>query len=393
VPRVALVSSDPDLQKRLAAALDRDAALDRLEPTRPLAGQLSGEVPSLLLVDIGPDAAAAGLVRQAVDLAFGLIGRPEVVTLGRAGDAEQVLQAMRAGSVDFIDRGEPARALRDHIGPRLRQANAANRGDHALSVVIGADAGIVATLFAVNLALIRAAAAGDALLIDCALPATQADAALNLTPAYAIPDAIRDRDRLDRTLLGAAVATHAAGVSLLPLATRSSEDAAVSPDGFLRTLRVLRPLYGETVLVMGGLRHPAMLRAAVEMAANIYLVCPQAFTAVREAKDTLAAIGNEPDLAARVTLVVEEYSPTVTLSDDQMRDALGVKRSFKLPRARDDLLNSLNLGQPLVVERPQGAYADALRRLSSGGEGEAVASQAGRLSTVKGWLGGIGAKR
>lgn len=393
MPRVALVSTDPELQKRLAAAFDRDAEVDRLDPARPLASQLSGEAPVLLLVDIGPTGVNAGLVRSCVDLAFNLPGRPEVVTLGASNDATQVLAAMRAGSADFVDRNEPARALREHVEPKLIQAAATPaRGEHALSVVINADGGVGATLFGVNLALTRAHVAGEVLLIDCALPATQADAALNLSPAYAFPDAIRDRERLDQTLLSASLARHPAGVSLLPLATRASEEATLSPDSFLRTLRTLRPLYGETVMLMSGMRHPTLLRAVVDMAAHVYLVAPQAFTAVREAKDILASIGPEADLGGRAALVVEDYSPNVTLTDEQMAAALGVQRSFKLPRARDDLLNSLNLGQPLVVDKPDGSYAEAIRRMTSGNGGEPKA-QAGRMAGVRGWLGGMGAKR
>lgn len=323
-----------------------------------------------------------------------------MITLGQAADAAQVLAAMRAGSVDFIDRGETAKLLREHIGPRLRQAASQARGEHGLTVVIAAEAGVGATLFGVNLAFVRAAAAGEALLIDCALPATQADAALNLSPAYAFPDAVRDRERLDRTLLMASVASHPAGVSLLPLATRASEDAVISPESFLRTLRTLRPLFAETVLLMGGMRHPGMLRAAVETATAIYLVCPQAFTAVREAKDLLTAMELGPDLAQRVCLVVEDYSPAITLGEDQMQAALGLRRTFRLPRARDDLLNSLNLGQPLVVDKPQGAYAEALRRLTGNDEapGRAPGGLAGataglRTLGVRGWLSGMGAKR
>ena len=82
----------------------------------------------------------------------------------------------------------------------------------------------------------------------------------------------------------------------------------------------------------------------------------------------------------RITLVVEDHMPGITLSEEQMRDALGLRRSVRLPAARVELINALNTGRPLVLDQPRAAYSRALRTLGGGRcrPGRGAGGQAGR---------------
>jgi pilus assembly protein CpaE len=223
-------------------------------------------------------------------------------------------------------------------------------------------------LFAVNLAVLRAKAASGGVLIDGALPSSEAGAALNVPLNYTIRDAIQDLPRLDRTLLSSALGRHApSGLHILPLAVAGEEVHDLAPDAIASMLLVLRALFGEVILNVGGIRHPGLLTEFVRAASRIYLVAPQRFTAVKACRDLLVQIGPSAPVLDRITLVVEEHAPAITLTEEQMREALGLRRSVRLPAARVELINALNAGRPLVLEQPRAAYSRALEKLAAEG--------------------------
>lgn len=59
--------------------------------------------------------------------------------------------------------------------------------------------------------------------------------------------------------------------------------------------------------------------------------------------------------------------PGIGLTEEQMREALGVPRSVRLPAARVELINALNAGRPLVLEQPRAPYSRALEKLAAEG--------------------------
>jgi hypothetical protein len=80
--------------------------------------------------------------------------------------------------------------------------------------------------------------------------------------------------------------------------------------------------------------------------------------------------------------VVEDYDPEIALTDAQVRQALGFERSLRLPQARTELLNSLNLGRPLVIDGPAGPYVQAVMQ-AAGATGGVAADGGGQAAS--GW--------
>jgi pilus assembly protein CpaE len=376
--RITVATSDTNLAAGLIASLEGIAAVIRSAPdTAPLL-ELCGKTKlDLILLDADPvDGFGTGLadVMRAV---AGTDPDAPVIVLGDEGDARSVLRAIRAGAADVIDRNAQGEALSGQLG---RHLTGAPRGDAAgggaLTLVLSGQPGGEG-LFAVNLAVLRAKAAGGALLIDGALPSSEAGAALNVPLNYTIRDAVQDLPRLDRTLLSSALGHHAAsGLHVLPLAVAGEEVHDIATDSIVSMQLVLRALFGEVILNAGGIRHPGLLTEFVRAAGRIYLVAPQKFTAVKACRDLLMQIGPSAQVLDRITLVVEDHMPGITLTDEQMREALGLRRSVRLPAARVELINALNTGRPLVLEQPRSPYARALEKLA--GEGAAAPAKPDR---------------
>lgn len=383
--RVALLGHDQFLIGRVRAAATDLAGVNVL-PMLPskFAPELAVLNPALVLVDLGgPDTLA--MLPQIIASVGTAAGDVPVVVIGNTNNAADVLSAVRAGSTDVIDREEPIANLRAHLERRLSALDQHRAGDaRSFSVVLNAQPG-GGGLFALNLALLRASRAREALFIDCQLPASDAGAALDIGISYSLADAARDISRMDRTLLLSAIAHHApSGLSVLPLATRVTDQLALSHEGLLAALRTIRPLFDDVVLNAGGIRDAAVLEILAEWATQLYLVCPQTVTALRHARDLLAALPRF-DTAGRVQLVVDQFSPRIELSPEKMRTTLELDRVIALPDARDDLLNGLNIGRPYVLARPRSPYAMAIAQAA----GALASEPAPRSRSLIGSLGAL----
>jgi pilus assembly protein CpaE len=126
---------------------------------------------------------------------------------------------------------------------------------------------------------------------------------------------------------------------------------------------VIRPLFRDVVLNAGGVRSPGLLLELLHAATRVYLVCPQKFTALAEARRLLERVAPGVDVFQRMVLVVDEHHASINLSEEQMRNTLAIPFSVRLPPSRVELVNSLNVGRPLALEQPHGPYAQALARL------------------------------
>ena len=362
LPRLILASDDAELERRLAEAVDGLADVLLISPTAGnLLQTLVEAKPTILLVDQEsrtPLHIIVGLVRRA-DPAL------HAVAIGDARNPDAVLGAVRAGATDFLDKGEPRDVLRAQVLRHLQNgAEASRAAPGSFELVLSAQPGGGESLFALNLAVLRACAGGDMLFVDCSLPTSEAAAALDIRTAYTVQDAVKDIGRLDRTLVTSALARHPdSGLMVLPLATTAAPDVeSVAPEALARLVAAVRPLFRDTLLAAGGVRSPGLLLEFMQAAGRIYFLCEQKFTALADGQQLLRRIDPGPEVLGRTVLVVDEHQPSISLTEEQMRTALGLTSSFRLPPSRVELINSLNTGHPLVLEQPRGAYALALAK-------------------------------
>lgn len=357
------VSYDIGLTDRLVSALDGVAGVIRVDPTIEAIRQMTVSVrPDLLVIDFAADssefAASLGLVRavQQTDASWYVLG------IGDDRRAEVVLAAVRAGVRDFLDHSASAETLRAQVVAQLeRAAQRSLRPTGKLTVVTSGQPNDGEGLFAVNYAVLQARQNGDTLLLDFHLPTTIAGPALDMGLNYTVRDAVHDLVRLDRTLLSTVLGRHKdSGLYVLPLALGAKEAADVTSAGILSLLGSLRGMFDNVVVNLAGLQNAELVAGLMQEADSFYLMASQRFTSVKACRDLVALL---PAADARVTLLVDEHDPAITLSDVQMRTTLGLSRCVRLPRARAALLNAANRGVALVTEEPRAPYTKALALL------------------------------
>lgn len=377
-PRIVLASDNAALEERFGAGVGDLASVATISPAASeVLGSLVEARPTLMVVEQGDTEALHPLVT--------LVRRADptirIVAVGDATSVEAVLSAVRSGAADFLDRRASPEVVRNLVVRQLRMAAEEARlapvtptaapapvglPASSFDVVIAPQTGGGENLFAINLAALKAKAGAEMLLIDCALPGTEADAALDIPITYTVDDALKDLGRFDRTLAVSTLARHAeTGLMVLPLANAGAPDIeTVGREAISRLLGVIRPMFRDVLFNAGAVRHPELLLEVMRAATRVYLFCPQKFTAVAEAQRLLERIGPDIDLFQRMTLVIDEHQPSITLTEDQMRSTLGIAHAVRLPPARTDLINGLNIGRPLVLDQPRHAYSQTLARLA-----------------------------
>ncbi len=392
---LALASTDQRLLKRLTQTLDSVAAVNMVPPDiMGVTRDVARLKPSLLLLDVDPQTGLEGPVRELLEAIKLVDPRLEVLVLGDSQDPSAVLQAIRAGSVDFFDRNSDLDAVRIHMLGRQASYPVESRAEPgSFAVVLNGQPGSGENLFAMNLALLRARRAGEGLLIDCTLPSSEAGPALDLRPGYTFYDAVRDLDRLDRTFMQSALTKYEpVELHLMPLAAQSELDSALSPETFLTALGTVRSLFRETVINTGGLRHAALLSAICQSATDIFLVCQQKYSALRDCKTLLAGLPGDRSLRRRITLVIDEFDPAINLGEQQMCETLGLERSGRLPTSRVELFNGVNLGRPFVLESLHSPYIHAMEALAFRDEVMARPRGLAALKAMMSGLAGSGAR-
>src|SRR5437588_4885238 len=170
--------------------------------------------PDVTLVDIPADNPA--LAMRAVELLHQELPDSAVFAIGNLNQPQVIVNAMRAGAREFIERPTTTTDLLEafvRLSTAQRRVQKEGPRGKVFSVV-NAKGGSGATTVAVNLALALQAAHGQTALIDLA-PLGHTSLHLNLKPLFTLADATRNLHRLDSSLLESFMTRQTGGLQLL----------------------------------------------------------------------------------------------------------------------------------------------------------------------------------
>ncbi len=357
---ISLLSVDRALADRLAAATGGRTVVRLIQTLEPL-DDAAG--PSVIVIDalaIPTDRSLATVIAAIVERAP---GHPVVLAIDER-DADIVLDAVRAGASDVIDRAVLDSEAGKVLARLLHQAQADPGKGGRLTLVLGADPDASAIL-ATDLAIACAANRTGHLLVDCTLPTSAAEAYLDLRVSYGIATAVSDIERLDSILLSNALARHeASGLSLLTFdGGTGTEPVGIAPADIATLLRRLRGTCEDIVLCAGSLRHAGLLREFAAGADRIELVAAQSIRELEACRRLIERIGADATVVDRMRLVVWDHQPGVLLDGRRMMEALGLRHQHNVPVDRVALRNAVNAGRPLAIDAPNSPYMQAVRRI------------------------------
>jgi pilus assembly protein CpaE len=312
----------------------------------PVARRVRTANPDVILVDIPGDNAPQAL--RAIELLHQEMPGLAVFAIGNLNQPQVIVNAMRAGAREFIERPTTTTDLLEaFVRLTTAQRRVRQEGPRGkVFAVINAKGGSGATTVAVNLALALQAAHGQTALIDLA-PLGHAALHLNVKPVFNVIDATRNLHRMDSSLLESFMTHHSGGLQLM---AGANVPAAIDPSTaeFVRLFDMLVTHY-RYVVVDISTRFDACTRLIANLSECVLLVsCTDVASlwSAARVQQYLGETGNREHLR----LVLNRFRKVPGFSEADAETAAGAKLLWRVPNQYFAVSTAIDRGTPLMEQ-------------------------------------------
>jgi pilus assembly protein CpaE len=271
-----------------------------------------------------------------------------VFAIGSISQPQVIVNAMRAGAREFIERPTTTTDLLEAF-VRLSAAQRRVKQEGArgkVFSVINAKGGSGATTVAVNLALALQSSHGQTALVDLA-PLGHAALHLNVKPLFSVADATRNLHRMDASLLESFMVRHNGGLQLL---AGTSTPATLDPSTaeFVRLFDMMVSHY-RYVVVDVSTRFDACSRLVSNLSECVLLVACTDVASLWSAARVQQYLG-ESGGRERVRLVLNRFRKVPGFSETDAEAAAGAKLLWRVPNQYFAVSTAIDRGVPLMEQ-------------------------------------------
>ncbi|QEG39619.1 AAA family ATPase [Roseimaritima ulvae] len=288
------------------------------------------------------------------------VSQLQVVVVSQLADSETTLQIFRAGASDaLIWRSD----LRDQLAKLMHRLRAdqtgTSRSGKMITVVPSGDLGD-ANLLSVNLAATIARCTGDCGLIDLHLRGGDLATMLKLAPTHTLYALLTQKQGVDESMIEQTLAAHATGIRLLAspkMFSRLNNVHASLCRPILRYLKASRPC---TVVNTDDAIHAGQLRA-LALSDAVLVTTRLDIVSLARAKETLRFLQANHSSHIDLHVVAMRSGHISELPVKAVCKLLEITELVCIPDDPVAITASLNIGNPLVHEYPQSAFATAIQ--------------------------------
>jgi pilus assembly protein CpaE len=359
------------LSKNEEASNELRVALSSSMNTRLLA---ECDSPERLMADISllrPSAIIVVLSQGNSEREFTLIknviaSHPETAVITASTDTSStlILRSMRSGAHEFlplpVDTNE-FRTVVDRIRELRLRDDATSRKHGRVVAVFSGKGGSGVSFVATNLA---AAMNGSTLLADLNLQAGDAASFLGIDPKYSVVDFVHNRARLDDSLINSFITSHTSRMSLLaaPLEAHEAED--VKPQDVTEILHLLRQRFDYMVLDLPHTFDSTTV-AALDLADDILIVLTLDIPGIRSTNRAIKVFNRLNYHKSKVHVVVNRWSKSIDVQLEKVEAHLDERILGLIPNDYRKVIESINLGQPLVESDPASKITLEIKRIAA----------------------------
>jgi len=330
--------------------------------------------PERLLADVTllrPSAVIVVLSQDNPDKEFALIkeliaSSPDtaVITASQDTSSALILRSMRSGAHEFLQLpivADEFRTVVDRIRElRLAGESTSKKHGHVVAVFSG-KGGAGVSFFATNLA---AAMAGPTLLVDLNLQAGDAASFLGIDAKYSVADFVHNRARLDDSLISSFITVHSSRLSLLAAPFEAHEAEDIKPQDITEILHLLRQRFECIVLDLPHTFDSATV-AALDLADDIAVVLTLDIPGIRATKRALEVFERLDYRRDKVHVVVNRWSKHIDVQLQKVEAHLGEQLIGFVPNDYRKVMDSINLGHPLVQADPSSKITAEIKRIAA----------------------------
>ncbi|MGA8430864.1 MAG: AAA family ATPase [Candidatus Sulfotelmatobacter sp.] len=356
MPELSVVIVAPDSEQRTVLQVLVDGtnvartvhtcASYPLAAADPVVRRVRAANPDVTLVDIPTDNAPTAL--RAIELLHQEAPESAVFAIGSISQPQVIVNAMRAGAREFIERPTTTTDLLEAF-VRLTAAQRRVKQEGArgkVFCVINAKGGSGATTVAVNLALALQSSHGQTAMVDVA-PLGHAALHLNVKPLFSVADATRNLHRMDASLLESFMVRHNGGLQLLAgTSTPAAMDTSTAEFVKLFDMMVSHYRY---VVVDVSTRFDASTRLVANLSECVLLVACTDVASLWSAARVQQYLGDSGG-RERVRLVLNRFRKVPGFSEADAEAAAGAKLLWRVPNQYFAVSTAIDRGVPLMEQ-------------------------------------------
>jgi len=291
---------------------------------------------------------------------------PDTAIICAAPDASPalILGSMRSGAREFIQLpiiADEFHTVLNRIEELSATGSTALKKSGRIIAVFSSKGGAGVSFFAANLA---AAINLPTLLADLNLQAGDAATFLGLEAKYSLADFVDNRTRLDDSLMNSLITPHSPGLSLLAAPLEAHEVEDIKPQDVTEVLHLMGQRFESIVLDLPNSFDPVTI-AALDMADDILLVMTLDIPGIRGTKRALKVFERLGYPRAKVHVVVNRWSRNIDVELKKIEAHLDEQLIGFVPNDYRKVMESINLGRPLVQTDPSSKLTLEIKRIAA----------------------------
>lgn len=275
-----------------------------------------------------------------------------------------ILGSMRAGVNEFLQIPlipDEFQTVLKRVS-QLRKEEQSSSGKTArIIAVFSGKGGAGVSFLATNLA---AAVGAPTVLVDLNLQAGDAASFLGLDAKYSLADFARNRSRLDDSLITSMLTTHSPQLSLVAAPNEAHEAEEVRPEDVPEIFHLLGQKFQCIVLDLPHTFDPITV-AALDLADDIILTLTLDIPGIRSTKRALKVFDRLGYPRQKVSAVVNRWSKSIDVELHKVEGHLGERLIGFVPNDYRKVMDSINLGRPLVYSEPSSKIAVEIKRIAA----------------------------
>ncbi len=374
---IVVLSTDLDNFNEIRAALSSDERAKLLSggnDVEQLYDQVVRFKPSAAIISLGADAGPAIKLIQRLNTEF---PGTAVISAAHETSADLILQSLRAGAREFlrlpIHADELATVL-DRISEFCAGQVEATKKTGRMTAVFSSKGGCGTSFIATNLA---ASATARTVLVDLNLEVGDLQLFLGVKPKHSIADMVARHGHLDANLIAALVTPYSANLDLVAAPKELDPIDKIEQAHVLEVLQRLRENYDYTVLDPRHTFDPITL-TALDQSDEVVLVLTLDIPAIRSAQRALQIFDRVGCPRKKVRVVVNRWSKQADVDMREVEKLFGEPVFGSLPSDYQTVVNSINVGTPLVLSNSRSKIAREIKRLA-----RALSKGTDRVTEVK----------
>ena len=322
-------------------------------------------------VRLRPAAAIIHVTTESTDKDFALIKQltakspsTAIITTSDEPVPALILGSMRAGAREFLQLPilpDEFRTVMDRMVEFYATVESSTKRKAHVVATFSGKGGAGVSFLATNLA---AAMPGSTLIVDLNLQAGDVASFLGLDIKYSLSDFVRNRARLDDSLMTSLVTQYSSDLALLaaPLEAHEAED--IGPQDLSEVLYLLGQSYEHIILDLPHTFDPVTV-AALDLADDILLVLTLDIPGIRSTKRALKVFERLNYSKRKIHIIVNRFSKNNDVPLQKVEAHLGEQLIGFVPNDYRKVMDSINLGRPLVQSDAGSKISLEIKRIAA----------------------------